>query len=194
MKVRPGIARLVEIRHVYVLIVFAASGCGRGSAPLPSSPPGLPALKLTSPAFTEGGTIPKVFTCDGADKSPPLQWSGVPKAARSLVLICDDPDAPAGTWSHWVVFNLPPEVTSLEEGVAAELTAAPEPQPVVKQAIRSTIMISARSVMVVRARRAEPIVMFSGFMPLIAASMFTRGQPALKCSEPSKGTSLPKAN
>ncbi len=138
MRVKSWIARLGEIRHVYVLILLAAIGCS-GSAPLPSAPPGLPALKLTSPAFTEGGTIPKAYTCDGADKSPPLQWSGIPEAARSLVLICDDPDAPAGTWSHWVVFNLPPDVTSLEEGIAAELTAAPEPPPAVKQALRATM-------------------------------------------------------
>ena len=139
MRVRPRIARLVGIRHVCVLLLLVATGCGGGSAPLPSSPPGLPALHLSSPAFTEGGTIPKAFTCNGADKSPPLQWSGIPKAARSLVLICDDPDAPAGTWSHWVVFNLPPDVTSLEEGIAAELTAAPEPRPAVKQALRTTM-------------------------------------------------------
>jgi Raf kinase inhibitor-like YbhB/YbcL family protein len=138
MKVRPRIARLVEIRHVYALILLTATGCGGDAAPLPSSPPGLPTLKLTSPAFPEGGTIPKAFTCDGADKSPPLQWSGIPEAARSLALICDDPDAPRGTWSHWVVFNLPPDVTSLEEGIASELAAATGPQPSLKQALRST--------------------------------------------------------
>jgi Raf kinase inhibitor-like YbhB/YbcL family protein len=63
--------------------------------------------------------IPKKYTCDGEDRSPPLEWSGVPPRARSLALTCDDPDAPAGTWSHWVVFNLPPEVASLPEGLAA---------------------------------------------------------------------------
>ena len=139
MKERSGIGRLAERRHVCVVILLTAIGCGGGSTPLPSSPPGLPALHLSSPAFTDGGTIPKAFTCDGADRSPPLQWSGVPQAARSLVLICDDPDAPAGTWSHWVVFNLPPDVTSLEEGIAAELAAAPEPRPAVKQVLRTTV-------------------------------------------------------
>ena len=138
MKIRPGTTRLVETRHVYALTLLAAIGCG-GPAPLPSSPPGIPALHLNSPAFTEGETIPKAYTCDGADKSPPLQWSDIPQAARSLVLICDDPDAPAGTWSHWVVFNLPPDVTSLEEGIAAELAAAPESRPAVKQSLRTTL-------------------------------------------------------
>ena len=68
-----------------------------------------PTIHLTSPAFPEGGTIPREFTCDGANKSPPLEWSGVPQTARSLVLICDDPDAPMGTWSHWVAYDLSPQ-------------------------------------------------------------------------------------
>jgi Raf kinase inhibitor-like YbhB/YbcL family protein len=63
--------------------------------------------------------IPRKYTCDGEDRSPPLAWSGVPTQARSLALTCDDPDAPSGTWSHWVAFNLPPEVASLPEGLAA---------------------------------------------------------------------------
>lgn len=139
MKAKSSPIRFLEIRHVSVLTLLGAIGCGSGSAPLPSSPPGLPALHLSSPAFPEGGTIPKAFTCDGADRSPPLQWSGIPQAARSLVLICDDPDAPSGTWSHWVVFNLPPDVTSLQEGIAAELAAAAEPSPAVKQMFRTTM-------------------------------------------------------
>jgi Raf kinase inhibitor-like YbhB/YbcL family protein len=87
--------------------------------------------------------IPKAYTCDGEDRSPPLEWSGVPGAARSLALICDDPDAPMGTFSHWVLFNLPPQLQALPEGdsAAASLTApakepggpsdaeAPRPQP-----------------------------------------------------------------
>ena len=74
-------------------------------------------LKLTSTAFSEGGMIPKQYTCDGKDVSPPLSWSGVPATARTLVLICDDPDAPAGTWVHWVLFNLPASTTGLPEHV-----------------------------------------------------------------------------
>jgi hypothetical protein len=75
-------------------------------------------LKLTSSAFKEGETIPSKFTCDGADVSPALEWSNVPAGARSLVLICDDPDAPAGTWVHWVVYGVAAGHTSLGEGVA----------------------------------------------------------------------------
>lgn len=58
------------------------------------------AIELTSPAFQPGSTIPKQFTGDGADKSPPLRWSDSPAGAKSLALICDDPDAPRGTWVH----------------------------------------------------------------------------------------------
>lgn len=70
-------------------------------------------LNLTSPVFTEGGPIPRKYTCEGDDVSPPLAWSDVPAAAESLALIVDDPDAPDPeaprmTWVHWIVFNIPP--------------------------------------------------------------------------------------
>jgi Raf kinase inhibitor-like YbhB/YbcL family protein len=77
-------------------------------------------IRLTSSAFAEGGTIPKKHTCDGADVSPPLVWDNVPEGTRSFVLICDDPDAPMGTWVHWVLFNLPADARSLPEGVAPD--------------------------------------------------------------------------
>jgi len=64
-------------------------------------------MKLTSNAFQEGQSIPRGYTCDGANVSPPLEWSGTPKSAKTLALIVDDPDAPAGTWVHWVLYNLP---------------------------------------------------------------------------------------
>jgi Raf kinase inhibitor-like YbhB/YbcL family protein len=74
-------------------------------------------MRITSPAFREGGTIPARYTCRGEDISPPLAWDGVPAAAKSLALICDDPDAPMGTWVHWVVFDIPPETRALREGI-----------------------------------------------------------------------------
>ena len=74
-------------------------------------------MKLTSPTFPEGGAIPRQYTCDGKDVSPPLTWSGVPPGAKSLALLCDDPDAPAGDWVHWVVFDLSPSRIDLPEGV-----------------------------------------------------------------------------
>lgn len=78
------------------------------------------AIQLTSEAFSDGTMIPKRFTCDGEDLSPPLSWSGLPTETRSLALICDDPDAPVGTWDHWVLFNIPATATALPENVPAK--------------------------------------------------------------------------
>ncbi len=74
-------------------------------------------LHLTSTAFAAGQPIPRRHTSDDQDLSPALQWAGVPPAAKSLALICDDPDAPMGTWVHWVVYDLPPTAAGLAEGV-----------------------------------------------------------------------------
>ena len=78
------------------------------------------AIQLTSEAFSDGTMIPKRFTCDGADISPPLSWSDLPTETGSLALICDDPDAPVGTWDHWVLFNIPATATGLPEDVSAK--------------------------------------------------------------------------
>jgi Raf kinase inhibitor-like YbhB/YbcL family protein len=77
-------------------------------------------FEITSEAFGEGESIPVRYTCDGENLSPALAWGEPPDGTESLVLIMDDPDAPAGTWVHWVLFNLPPGQGWLEEGVAAE--------------------------------------------------------------------------
>ncbi len=66
-------------------------------------------LTISSPAFTQGGNIPSEYTCEGAGKNPPLDIEGIPDAAKSLVLIMDDPDAPGGTFDHWLVWNIPPQ-------------------------------------------------------------------------------------
>jgi Raf kinase inhibitor-like YbhB/YbcL family protein len=75
-------------------------------------------MTISSPAFKDGDTIPRKFSCDGDNGSPALSWSGIPGGARSLALIADDPDAPLGTFTHWVIYNLPPSLTGLPEGVA----------------------------------------------------------------------------
>jgi Raf kinase inhibitor-like YbhB/YbcL family protein len=75
-------------------------------------------MKITSSAFQEGGNIPSKFTCDGSDTSPPLQITGVPSEAKSLVLIADDPDAPSGLFTHWLIWNIPPQTNSISEGSA----------------------------------------------------------------------------
>ena len=80
------------------------------------------AIKISSAAFEDGGKIPVRYTCDGNNVSPPLRWSGVPNGTKSLALICDDPDAPMGTWVHWVLFNIPVEVTELPESVPCRPT------------------------------------------------------------------------
>jgi len=77
-------------------------------------------IKITSSAFEDGGMIPAKYTCDGADVSPPLRWDAVPEGTKSIALICDDPDAPMGTWVHWVLFNLPAEVNELAENIPAD--------------------------------------------------------------------------
>jgi Raf kinase inhibitor-like YbhB/YbcL family protein len=81
------------------------------------------ALDISSPAFGAGASIPAVYTCEGRDASPPLEWRGIPGGTKSLALIVDDPDAPDPrapkmTWVHWVLANLPPGTSGLPEGVA----------------------------------------------------------------------------
>jgi Raf kinase inhibitor-like YbhB/YbcL family protein len=104
---------------ILVLDLLAAPGCWHGE-PVPAEDPSRLTIALRSRAFSDGAMIPKEYTCDGADRSPPLEWSGVPQSAQELALICDDPDAPMGTWSHWVIVHLPPGVKGLKEGAPAE--------------------------------------------------------------------------
>ena len=73
------------------------------------------ALTIESPAFAEGERIPKRYTCEGEDVSPALEWSDSPEDTRSFVLICSDPDAPAGTWHHWAVYDIVPDARELPE-------------------------------------------------------------------------------
>jgi Raf kinase inhibitor-like YbhB/YbcL family protein len=73
------------------------------------------AFRLTIAAFPDGQTIPVLHTCDGGDLSPALEWSGAPPAAKSFVLIVDDPDAPGGVWNHWILFDIP-SVHSIPQG------------------------------------------------------------------------------
>ena len=74
-------------------------------------------FSVKTSAFSEGGDIPKKYTCDGSDLSPALKWAGAPAGTKSLALIADDPDAPVGTWTHWIVWNIPAEA-ALPEGLA----------------------------------------------------------------------------
>jgi hypothetical protein len=77
-------------------------------------------FQIESDVFEAGGPIPSKFSCDGQDVSPPLTWNGVPQGANSLALVMEDPDAPAGIWVHWVLYNIPVSLSGLPEGVPAE--------------------------------------------------------------------------
>ena len=79
----------------------------------------VPVITVASSSFTDGGMIPSKFTCDGGDISPQLTASGFPANTKSLAWVVDDPDAPIGTFTHWVIFNLPTELSSLPEGASA---------------------------------------------------------------------------
>src|SRR4029453_11211236 len=99
--------RLITSGGVVILLAVIASFAAEGAK-----------MKITSSAFQEGGNIPSKFTCDGSDTSPPLQITGVPSEAKSLVLIVDDPDAPSGLFTHWLIWNIPPQTNSVAEGSA----------------------------------------------------------------------------
>jgi hypothetical protein len=94
--------------------ICMALSCSAGNTSTGAKPM---AITITSSAFQQGKAIPAQFTCDGADISPPISWQGVPQATRSIVLISDDPDAPVGTWVHWVCYDIPPTVDSLAQNM-----------------------------------------------------------------------------
>lgn len=113
---------MIVIGGIIIAAVVALNPSVRSGSALPASKTTLNMheLTITSSAFDKGGLIPQVFTCDGDDVSPPLQIEGVPSDAESLVLIMDDPDAPVGTWDHWIVFNMPPGTREVPEGAQPE--------------------------------------------------------------------------
>lgn len=107
------------------LLLAIVSGCGRSNpsreAPAPPAKKTLPTLSsngmtISSSAFVANGPIPERYTCDGAGISPPLAFGGVPANARALALVVVDPDAPSGSFDHWVVWNIPPGVAAVAEG------------------------------------------------------------------------------
>jgi hypothetical protein len=100
-------------------LVAGAALAGCGGEKVEGPPPAAPErIGLESPAFQNGGALPARFGCDGDGISPPLRWASVPKRARELALLVEDPDAPGGTFVHWSVFGLPASVRSFPEGAA----------------------------------------------------------------------------
>ncbi len=103
-------------------VSMIASACAPVTTPTASPPTQVPGsgssqnFTLTSSAFSEGGNIPVQFTCSGAGISPPLTWSDAPANTKSFVLIVDDPDAPGGTFTHWVAFDIPATQTEIAQG------------------------------------------------------------------------------
>jgi Raf kinase inhibitor-like YbhB/YbcL family protein len=104
-------------------VAIALAGCGGNDAQtdtLGEPPPTAPeSIKLTSSAFGKNDTIPKEFTCDGANIPPPLQWSNVPKEAKELALLVEDPDAPSGNFVHWTVYGIDPGSTTVPDDATA---------------------------------------------------------------------------
>ncbi len=109
---------------VALLLIFTASAAcssvkdsaSPGSSPGPTEEGGKMSMQIQSSAFANGEKIPQKYTCDGENVSPPLAWSGTPQDTRSLVLIVDDPDAPSGTFVHWLSYEIPAETTQIPEG------------------------------------------------------------------------------
>jgi Raf kinase inhibitor-like YbhB/YbcL family protein len=101
------------LKTLFFLLIFVLTA-GIANAQTDSS------FKLISSAFEEGKPIPEKYTCDSSNVSPSLSWSGFPKATKSFAIIMDDPDAPNGDWVHWVMYNIPGTVTSLEEKLNVE--------------------------------------------------------------------------
>jgi Raf kinase inhibitor-like YbhB/YbcL family protein len=101
---------------ISILVALTGAGCASSTQQTPEGE-NLMTIQLTSTAFSEGSTIPQKFTCAAENISPALSWTGIPTNTQSLALIVDDPDAPSGTWVHWVLYNLPPDQGSLPEGV-----------------------------------------------------------------------------
>ena len=108
-----------------LLLVFAFAplpAAGNAGHEQAAGPPGGKRMKLTSTAFKHGEAIPRKYTGDGADLSPPLAWTDPPEGVRSFALINDDPDAPAGTWVHWVLYDIPADRRGLAEGLPKQDT------------------------------------------------------------------------
>ena len=99
-----------EMKIQPVLLTIALAACGGGEEKVMAS------FMLNSAAFTDGAALPTEFTCDGADQSPPLEWSEPPTGTKSFALVVDDPDAPSGTFRHWAAFNIPGGARNLAPG------------------------------------------------------------------------------
>jgi Raf kinase inhibitor-like YbhB/YbcL family protein len=113
------IKKIFEIFMIMTVMVLNSACQSAFSEPVKE---GVMSIKISSPAFIEGGTIPENYTCDGENISPSLNWSGIPKGTQSLALIMDDPDAPIGIFVHWVIYGMDGKLSGLPEGVTKSAT------------------------------------------------------------------------
>lgn len=122
MKLARIIAAVIVIIILGIWFLFTPKSAGRQTGvPQPAkNTNNMQTLQIKSPAFADNGKISAKYTCDGEGTSPELLISGVPESAKSLVLILDDPDAPGGTFNHWVVWNIPPTASIIKEGASVE--------------------------------------------------------------------------
>lgn len=116
-------AKVVALGLMITASIVACHSQSKPATPVAeTATPNKNELKLTSVAFQQGQPIPRQYTCDGINVSPPLEWSGTPKSAKTIAIIADDPDAPAGTWVHWVLYNLPADNIGVVENVPSTET------------------------------------------------------------------------
>lgn len=114
------VGRREVLRAVTVAGLASVAGCngdGSGTATTTMIGDTMPGFDITTSAFDDGGTVPTKYTCSGADVSPPLSIQGVPDEAVALALVVDDPDAPSGVFTHWLLWDVPTDTTSIPEGV-----------------------------------------------------------------------------
>jgi Raf kinase inhibitor-like YbhB/YbcL family protein len=104
--------KIIAILFMVMVVFFSAS--------LDKEVRAMAALQITSPAFQNNGTIPRLYTCDGKDINPPLMIANCPQGTKSIALICDDPDAPMGIWVHWVLWNINPGVKEIKENTVPQ--------------------------------------------------------------------------
>lgn len=124
---------IVSLMVITISVIIGACTSTPSSPTAPSSPAALPSagtaastgsFSLSVDALSAGSVLPDAYTCKGAGESPPVSWSGIPDGTKSLVLILEDPDAPAGIFTHWLVYNIPPQATGIERGQTYEKTIA----------------------------------------------------------------------
>ncbi len=118
LRYRGNVCHLVGVLVLFCLISLVLPGCESREAALPEE--GKVTLSLSSSAFEEGEQIPARYTCEGQDISPPLAWSEPPAETQSFTLIMDDPDAPGGVFTHWILFNLPSKSHQLPEAISSQ--------------------------------------------------------------------------